>query len=281
MKILLTGADGFIGRNFLDNTTSSSVFTVSRSTIAANKVYQNYMGDLTDKSLIKDIETEKFDVIIHAAWSGLPNRTEDMNLLNFNMYRNLIDALSGNQSTRHIFLGSCLEYGNNKGKVNEDAQGVEVDSFGQTKLRLLKYIEESEINYNWLRLFYVFGPHQHKNSLIRSIQRDIYKEQDIVISNPNTAHDFIYIKDVISLIDKMLDINLNKGVYNCGSGIPVSIGKIANTILNIMLKSSIFMEEPDPALFADISKAKRNLSWSPSYSTESGLIDALKMVNND
>ena len=281
MKILLTGADGFIGRNFLDNTTLSSVFTVSRSTIAADKVYQNYMGDLTDKSLIKDIVTEKFDVIIHAAWSGLPHRTEDMNSLNFNMYRNLIDALSENQSTRHIFLGSCLEYGNNKGKVNEDARGVEIDSFGQTKLRLLKYIEESEINYNWLRLFYVFGPHQHKNSLIRSIQRNIYKEQNIVISNPNTAHDFIYIKDVISLIDKVLNVNLNKGVYNCGSGIPVSIGKIANIILNIMLKNSIFMEEPDPALFADISKAKRNLNWSPSYSTESGLIDALKIVNND
>jgi len=281
MKILLTGADGFIGKNFLDNTSFNSVFAVSRSSIESDKIYQKYTGDLTDKNFIKEIALEKFDVIIHAAWSGLPNRTEDVNLFNFNMYRNMIDILSKNPDTKHIFLGSCLEYGNNKRKVNEDTQGIKIDDFGQTKLKLLKYIESSRINYNWLRIFYVFGPYQHTNSLVRTMQRDINYGRKIVISNPNKAHDFIYIKDVISLIDKMLNTNLNKGLYNCGSGIPVSIGKIANTILTIMLKNSKFEEEPDLALFADINKAKRDLNWSPNYSLESGLIDTLKMIKND
>jgi len=281
MKILLTGADGFIGKNFLDNTSFNSVFAVSRSSIESDKIYQKYTGDLTDKNFIKEIALEKFDVIIHAAWSGLPNRTEDVNLFNFNMYRNMIDILSKNRDTKHIFLGSCLEYGNNKRKVNEDTQGIKIDDFGQTKLKLLKYIESSRINYNWLRIFYVFGPYQHTNSLVRTMQRDINYGRNIVISNPNKAHDFIYIKDVISLIDKMLNTNLNKGLYNCGSGIPVSIGKIANTILTIMLKNSKFEEEPDLALFADINKAKRDLNWSPNYSLESGLIDTLKMIKND
>jgi len=281
MKILLTGADGFIGKNFLDNTSFNSVFAVSRSSIESDKIYQKYTGDLTDKNFIKEIALEKFDVIIHAAWSGLPNRTKDVNLFNFNMYRNMIDILSKNRDTKHIFLGSCLEYGNNKRKVNEDTQGIKIDDFGQTKLKLLKYIESSRINYNWLRIFYVFGPYQHTNSLVRTMQRDINYGRKIVISNPNKAHDFIYIKDVISLIDKMLNTNLNKGLYNCGSGIPVSIGKIANTILTIMLKNSKFEEEPDLALFADINKAKRDLNWSPNYSLESGLIDTLKMIKND
>jgi nucleoside-diphosphate-sugar epimerase len=281
MKILLTGADGFIGKNFLENTTFNSIFTVSRSTIESNKIYQNYIGDLTDKSFIKEIAVEKFDIIIHAAWSGLPNLTEDMNLLNFSMYRNMIDELSKNRGTKHIFLGSCLEYGNIKGKVNEGAQGAEIDDFGQTKLKLLKYIELSRINHNWLRLFYVFGPYQHTNSLMRSIQRDIYYKRNIVISNPSKTHDFIYIKDVISLIDKMLNTNLNKGVYNCGNGIPVSLGKIANTVLNIMLKNSEFKEETELALFADINKTKKDFNWSPNYSLESGLIETLKMIKND
>ena len=51
MKILLTGANGFIGKNFLDNTTASEIFTVSRSTITSNKIYQNYTGDLADKNV--------------------------------------------------------------------------------------------------------------------------------------------------------------------------------------------------------------------------------------
>jgi nucleoside-diphosphate-sugar epimerase len=281
MKILLTGADGFIGKNFLENTTSNSVFTVSRSTIESDKIYQNYIGDLTDESFIKEIAIEKFDMIIHAAWSGLPNLTKNVNLLNFSMYRNIIDVLSKNPGTKHIFLGSCLEYGNIKGEVNEDAQGAEIDNFGQTKLELLKYIRSSKINHNWLRLFYAFGPYQHSNSFMRSIARDIYYGRNIVISNPSKTHDFIYIKDVISLIDKMLNTNINKGVYNCGNGIPVSLGKIANTVLNIMLKNSEFKEETELALFADINKAKKDFNWSPNYSLESGIIETLKMIKND
>lgn len=120
----------------------------------------------------------------------------------------------------------------------------------------MQYVKASGINYNWLRIFYTYGPYQHINSLVRSIQRDIYNERKIVISNPNKAHDFIYIKDVISLIDNILNTNLSKSVYNCGSGNPVSIGKIANTILNIMLKNSKFVEEPTLGLFADINKVK-------------------------
>jgi len=281
MKILLTGADGFIGKNFLENTTSNSIYTVSRSTVVSDKIYQNYTGDLSDENFIKEIAIEKFDVIIHAAWSGLPNRTENFNLLNFNMYRNMISTLSESGETKHIFLGSCLEYGKNNGKVHENTQGTEIDKFGQTKLNLLKYIESSRINYNWLRLFYVFGPYQHANSLVRSMQRDIYHDRKIVISNPSKAHDFIYVKDVISLIDKLLDNNLINGVYNCGNGLPVAIGKIANTLLKINLKKSEFKEEPDLALFADISKAKKDFYWSPNYSLDSGLTDAFKMAKSD
>ena len=81
MKILLTGAGGFIGKNYLENTSYNNVFAVSRSTVESDRIYQNYTGDLTDKSFIKKIAIEKFDVIIHTAWSGLPNRTKDLNLL--------------------------------------------------------------------------------------------------------------------------------------------------------------------------------------------------------
>jgi UDP-glucose 4-epimerase len=281
MKILLTGAGGFIGKNYLENTSYNNVFAVSRSTVESDRIYQNYTGDLTDKSFIKKIAIEKFDVIIHTAWSGLPNRTKDLNLLNFTMYTNMIDILSKNRDTKHIFIGSCLEYGNSIGKVHENTQGSQIDNFGQTKLKLLNYIESSGVNYSWLRLFYAFGPYQHAKSLITSIQRDIYYERNIFLSNPNKTHDFIYIKDVISLIDKILDTSLSKGVYNCGSGIPVSISKIANTISNIMLQNSKFKEELEPALFADIDKAKKDLDWSPGYSLKSGLAETLKMIKND
>jgi len=281
MKILLTGAGGFIGKNYLEDTISSNIFTVSKSITESKKIYKNYVGDLSDVNFVKKIASEKFDAIIHTAWIGLPKRTTDLNLLNLNMYKNIIDIFSDSQDAKHIFLGSCLEYGNLIGKVSESTEGIEIDSFGQTKLDLLDYVKLSGITYSWIRLFYLFGPHQHINSLTRSLCRDILKKQEISLINPNKTHDFIYIKDVVALIDKALGTKLISSVYNCGSGAPVSVGHIANTILKIMAHNFQFLEQPEPALSADITKAKKDINWSPNYSIYSGLSETIEMIKND
>ena len=281
MKILLTGAGGFIGKNYLENTISSNIFTVSKSITESKKIYKNYAGDLSDLSFVKKIASEKFDVIIHTAWIGLPKRTTDLNLLNFNMYKTIINIFSASQDTKHIFLGSCLEYGNLIGRASEITEGIEIDNFGQTKRDLLNYVKLSGITYSWIRLFYLFGPHQHINSLTRSLHREILKKQEISLINPNKTHDFIYIKDVVAFIDKVSGTNLISSVYNCGSGDPVSVGQIANTILKIMALNFQFQEQPEPALSADITKAKKDFNWSPSYSIYSGLSETLEMTKND
>jgi len=281
MKILLTGAGGFIGKNYLEDTISSNIFTVSKSITESKKIYKNYVGDLSDVSFVKKIASEKFDAIIHTAWIGLPKRTTDLNLLNLNMYKNIIDRFSASQDTKHIFLGSCLEYGSLIGKVSENTKGIEIDNFGQIKLDLLNYIELSGITYNWIRLFYLFGPHQHINSLTRSIYREILKKQDIALINPNKTHDFIYIKDVITFIDKLSGTNLISGIYNCGNGVPVSVGHIANTILKIMANNFQFQEQHELALLADITKAKEDFNWTPSYSIYSGLSETIKVMKID
>ena len=214
MKILLTGAGGFIGKNYLENTISTNIFTVSKSITESKKIYKNYVGDLSDVGFIKKIASEKFDVIIHTAWIGLPKRTTNLNLLNLSMYKNIIDIFSTSQGAKHIFLGSCLEYGNLIGRASESTKGIEIDSFGQIKLDLFDYVKLSGITYSWIRLFYLFGPHQHINSLTRSLYREILKKQEISLINPNKTHDFIYIKDVVALIDKVSGTNLVSSVYN-------------------------------------------------------------------
>jgi nucleoside-diphosphate-sugar epimerase len=281
MKILLTGAGGFIGKNYLKDTVSSKIFTVSNTITDSKKIYKNYAGDLSDIDFVKKIASEKFDAIIHTAWIGLPKRTTDLNLKNLNMYKRIIDIFSASQDTKHVFLGSCLEYGNLIGRVSENNKGIEIDNFGQTKLDLLNYVKLSGISYSWIRLFYLFGPYQHINSLTRSLHRKVLKKQNISLINPNKTHDFIYIKDAVAFIDKISGTNIISSVYNCGSGAPVSVGHIANTILKIMGHNFQFLEQPEPALSADTTKAKKDFNWSPSYSIYSGLSETIGMVKND
>ena len=82
MKILLTGASGFIGKNYLQNTTNKQITTISRSNVDSKNVYRHIKGDLTDKDFLKKIAKDKYDIVIHAAWIGLPERTKNLNNLN-------------------------------------------------------------------------------------------------------------------------------------------------------------------------------------------------------
>jgi nucleoside-diphosphate-sugar epimerase len=91
----------------------------------------------------------------------------------------------------------------------------------------------------------------------------------------------MYIKDAVSLIDKVLSNNLSNGVFNCGSGNLTSIGSITNNILEIMGKYPLFQVQTEPGLTADISKASTILNWKPKYSLFEGIIETLKGVNLD
>ena len=281
MKILLTGANGFIGKNYLQNTISKQITTISRSNFDSKNIYMHIKGDLTDKDFLKKIAIDKYDVIIHAAWTGLPERTKNLNNLNLRMYKNILNAFSKTPETNHIFLGTCLEYGNSKGMVDENTKGSGIDDFGQNKLDLLNYIKIIGIKFNWIRVFYSYGKFQHSNSLLKSIQRSIHLNRKLDIQNPNEVHDYIYIKDVISLIDKTTSNNLNYGVLNSGSGHLVSVGTIANNVLAIMGKAPLFQASNNTGLTADISKARKILNWEPKYSLTQGLKETLIGENFD
>lgn len=281
MKILLTGASGFIGKSYLANTQNNKIFTLSRSELYSDKIYKHYIGDLSEKRFLKNIALEKFDLIIHGAWNGLPDRTKSVNAKNANMYSSIIEELSSFKNAKHIFLGSCLEYGTMNGKVSEDIGGVDIDNFGETKLNLLNQVIKSGVNYNWLRIFYVFGPYQHPNSLIKSICDAIRNNNDVKIQNPTKAHDFIFIKDVIDLIDRFTLQKSMNGIYNIGSGSATSIGQVANIILQLFNKKPQFVNFKDESLIADIDKIYKTFRWLPNYKLKAGIEETVKRINLD
>ena len=87
MKILVTGASGFVGKNFLDNTLHKDLFTLSTSNITSHKIHKHFIGNLSDPIFFQGVLNEKFDVVIHLAWIGLPDRTSKVNLQNLNLYK--------------------------------------------------------------------------------------------------------------------------------------------------------------------------------------------------
>lgn len=280
MNILLTGANGFIGKNFLDLTSSKSISTLSRKPFAHKNSGKNYVGDLRDKNIIEKLKNEKFDRIIHAAWVGLPVRSQKINAENYALMVNIIQEFESLASTEHIFIGSCLEYGEMNGKINEKSLGANIGDFGQTKREIYNYLLKSEVKFSWIRPFYLYGPYQHSNSLLNYTLNSIINKKVINITNPSLSHDFVYIKDFVNFIDLIINKQLNNEVYNLGSGFQRTVGDFVNNILISCNQKPVYKTGSTEAAIADMDKVKQIFQWSPKYMIERGIPEVVKKLIN-
>lgn len=247
MKILVTGATGFIGNNLVNEILKNQdleIITSSRSLEKASKF--NWFNKT--KYIPYDVNEEKTldlfnyfdkpDKVIHLAWDGLPNYDNlihiEKNL--FNNYRFIKNLVS--KGLKDITItGTCFEYGLAEGCLNENLVTNPSNSYGIAKDTLRKTIEELrkqyKFNYKWVRLFYMFGDGQNENSLIASLDKAIKnRETEFNMSKGDQIRDYLHISEVVSNILKIsLQSRVDNQIINCCSGKPISVKKFVDQYL--------------------------------------------------
>jgi dTDP-6-deoxy-L-talose 4-dehydrogenase (NAD+) len=187
----------------------------------------------------------KFERVIHLAWQGLPSLEPENNRSNFNISRDFIKILIDSGVQEVNVSGSCLEYGDLENLVDENTAGRNISDFGQTKLELLDYLATQEVPYRWFRIFYAYGPFQHKNSLLMEAYRSAKLGSPFFPNEPGVCKDFIFVDDVARAISRLLQTKDAFGVFNVGSGNSTSIGALVNT-LNQEMRIPIQHFNPNP-----------------------------------
>jgi nucleoside-diphosphate-sugar epimerase len=279
-KILITGPSGFVGSNYLRFGKNGKIDQIYRSR-AAGTVHENALiGDLREKNTLDQIIENQYDFIIHAAWIGLPELNGEYNKQNYEMYKHLIERFKGQKNTKHIFLGTCLEYGKLNGPVKENDHGLHLNDFAKTKLMILNYAIESRLDYSWLRLFYAFGIKQHPASLLNYVITSIENNEEINLIDPAKSHDYIYIKDIVLALDRLTSKGTSNQVINLGQGVCQTNGQIANLVLEqfgIRKKYDVTAGKAD-GMYADTKKAKRELDWEPQYSISEAIAEITQEI---
>src|SRR3972149_7899967 len=209
LNIFLTGVTGFIGRNIFEQ---------------LGKKYNFYAPthkklDLTDTKKVESFfKTHNIDVVIHTATSG-GKRTDvdsyEIAELNLRMFFNI--ARCEKYFKKMIFLGSGAEYDNTRSLIRVSEKDfdkvVPKSQFFFNKYVCSKYIEKSDKIVN-LRLFGVFGKYEDYSIrfISNSICRNIF---DLPIGdNKNVVYSYLYIDDLVKVIDFFLNNKLRFNVYN-------------------------------------------------------------------
>ena len=240
MKILVTGATGFIGRHVIRQLLDLeyTVIATARSEESQEDLFEE--SDQV-KFIPADLHTpkgnwftyfEEPDALIHLAWAGLPNYTDiyhfETNLpRQFRFLKNLVE----NGLSEMTITGTCFEYGIRSGSLTETMQTDPANPYALAKDCLRRFMEQLQnhrvFDCKWIRLFYMYGPGQRSNALIPQLDRAFANDDAVFnMSGGEQLRDYLHVKNVAEYIIKIAIQNEVTGIINCCSGTPISVRKL-------------------------------------------------------
>ena len=288
MKILVTGATGFIGNHLINKLLENNhtILGLSRTIKSKNNKLNFQNIDLANPESYTEIISDfKPEIIIQLAWQDIPNFSFEKSLLNLKNSVQFLSFILRIHSVKKVIIsGSCFEYLNPSKECIEGINENPKDYFTWAKLSLKSFIELEQLKCSsqiyWFRIFYVFGPNQRSGSLIPTIINSFKKKELPNIINPFNANDFIYVDDVIDSFLSVINQDVPSGTYNIGSGSSKSVLEICSLLESLMcntnsmtlqIKNLKINEIKTIDFWANIEKAKKILKWEPRVSLKEGL----------
>ena len=291
MRILLTGASGFLGKVLHKSFTDKNYTLVT-------------LGRTAGCTIQADLQTEvpvistPLDVVVHAAGKAhvVPKTEAEKNeffAVNFEGTKNLCQALitSGVPLKSFIFISTVAVYGREEGQLISENQPLNGETpYAQSKIAAEEWLQTwaaaHQITLGILRLPLIAGPNPPGNlgAMIKGIRTGRY----VGIGKSLARKSVVWAEDVAAIIPKVAELG---GIYNLTDGyhpsfaelergiaaalskktprhIPVflaqSMALLGNLLGNKSPITTAKLHKMMATLTFDDSKAKEKLNWRPT-----------------
>ncbi len=303
MKILVTGAAGFIGSNAsvalikenhkilaIDNLDPYYSTKLKRHNIKklkdANISFS--IADIRDKNkLSKVFKLFNPEIVLHlAAKAGVRNSVnfpEEYFEVNVLGTLNLLQLANEHKVKKIMIASSSSVYGNNL-KIpfsEEDIVENQISPYAASKKAMESlakmYSQVYNLNIQLFRFFTVYGPSGRPDMAPFIFTKSIDSGIPIKIyGNLDTERDYTYIEDIVNGLIGALKIQEKFNIYNLGNNKPIKLKYFISVIENILSKKANIEIIPSqigdvPRTWADIKKAKRLIKYHPKTSLQEGM----------
>ncbi len=316
MRILVTGGAGYIGSTATsmllekgyDVTVLDDCSTGHADSLDPRAKF--IQGSLLDIQTIKSALSECQAVMHFGAKSLVGESVEKPELyreVNVGGTKNLLAEMGAAGITKLVFSSTAATYGQPKSSpINEDAEALPTNPYGQTKLEVDHMITEaaqSGLAAISLRYFNVAGAfksqsgwlaerHNPETHLIPNVLRATSLDPLKVFGTDWPTPDGTCIRDYVHVVD-LIEAHIialekvapgNHRIINLGSGVGYSVAQVIAAAAKVVTHEIPYENSPrragDPAvLVADISRAKTELGWAPTRSLEQMVGDTWESQN--
>ena len=245
MKVLVTGATGFIGRRLLTRLRDHhEVFALARGELQPGEDVSVIAADLARPLDLNALPAE-IDVIIHLAQAKVspPGDAHELLAVNTLSTRHLLDYGRGAGARRFILASTGDVYGRRFGLCKESDTLAPDGDYALTKhsAEMLTQTYSAYSQTCILRFFHPYGPEQFER-LIPMLASRIERRQAVQLNQgdrPNLTP--IYIDDAVTAIERAVDSSYS-GVVNIAGDQVVSVRRLAEQIGSVLKVKPVFNE---------------------------------------
>ncbi len=291
MRVLVTGASGFIGHAVLAALVRHQleVHALSRSKPKVGGKYIWHPVDLLDHAAANAaVRKTRPDIVLHLAWfvrQGFWTAPENLDWVAATLALARSSAEAGVR--RFVGAGTCYEYTFPDDKRCDEAStplkpgtlyGVCKNA---TRSMLEAFTTEAKMSFAWARIFFLYGPHEAPTRLVSSVARALARGEAASCSSGKLIRDYMDVRDVGEALCTVA-LSEATGAVNIGAGRANSIAEIVTKLAALagrpeLLRLGAIPDRPNeaPYIVADTQRLHQ-LGFKEARGLDDGLRDALQ-----
>lgn len=271
MKILVTGANGFMGHGIIRNLSESGNEIIASD---FTEFTYNYTNVISKPGNIFEIDNpfeyfEKPNVILHLAWRDGFKHASEAHINDLPKHYEFLKKMVDSGIEKLVILGSMHEVGFHEGSINENTPCKPLSLYGVAKNALRQMVEllvkGTDTKLQWIRGFYIVDNTVKGCSIFSKLMQAAEEgKKTFPFTSGINQYDFL---DFKTFCEQVTAITLNFtefGVINACCGKPESLSSrvqrfIKDNQLNIELEYGVFPDRPydSLAVWGDNKKIQR------------------------
>lgn len=299
MKIVITGANSFIGKRLVEYASKNDCEVVAvvrkgNSQIDDLKKFKNvtvYELNMEEYEQLGALIGQA-DCFVHLAWNGTRGESrliEQQQKDNYLYGMKAISSMINAGCKRIVTAGSQAEYGINNSLITEDTICTPNTAYGKYKVKLYEDTYElcrcKGVSFKEPRYFSLYGPDDYENTLVISTIKKMLCNESCDFTACTQEWDYLYIDDAIRALYGICTEDCADGAYNFGSGDCRILRDFIAEMKNVLDSDSELNYGVVPygdagivSIRPCIDKLRREIAWEPEISFADGIRNIVKSM---